>query len=70
MHQDDIDYICDITAALNAICNAIREHDKDFAEVTSAVLKKQKEMLSSDKGRGMFQNLIDVLEFENSAGLQ
>ncbi|SUA60303.1 hypothetical protein R5W60_16870 [Brucella pseudintermedia] len=70
MHQDDADYITDMTAALNAICNAIREHDRGFAEITAAVLRRQKETLTSDKGRDMFRNLIDVLEFDNSARLQ
>ena len=70
MHPDDTDYILDMTAALNAICNAIREHDREFANITAAVLRKQKDTLASDKGRGMFQSLIDVLEYDSSRGLQ
>ncbi len=70
MHPDDADYILDMTAALNAICNAIREHDRAFADITAAVLRQQKDTLVSEKGRDLFQNLIDVLEFDASAGLQ
>lgn len=70
MHPEDADYILDMTAALNAICNAIREHDREFAAITAAVLRKQQETLASDRGKGMFQSLIDVLEFDASVGLQ
>lgn len=70
VNKDDVDYILDMTAALNGICNAIREYDRDFAEITADVLRTQKELLFSDKGKHMFQSLIDVLEYKRSGGLQ
>lgn len=62
MDKNTIDHLASMASVMNALCNAIRSYDPEFAIYVSEALKKTAAQSDGERTRTLCRQLIDVLE--------